>query len=97
VKRARRCEESSRGRAAGEDLPGVVLGMIVAPKGVKVVDNEAEVVERGEDAGELAVRRAGEQLLDAQAGHPAVGGVGVELCQPPVVRVEGPAAAARGR
>ena len=47
--------------------------------GVEVVDEEAQVVKQAQPRWHVAPADAGQQLLDREAGHAAVGGIDVEL------------------
>lgn len=99
---ARRNRRRSGGGGGGERwvggdgcLPAHVLEVLLAEVGVEVVHKVAQVVQPAQPGRQLAAAHAGEQLLDGQAHHAAVGRVGVELRHPPRQRLKAPAAAGR--
>jgi hypothetical protein len=62
-----------------DHLPVEVLDVLLAELRVQVVDEEAEEVQPAHPLWHVAPGDAGQQLLDGEAGHAAVGGVDVEL------------------
>ena len=75
-----------------DHLPSEVLDVLLAEVGVQVVDEEAQVVQPAQPRRHVAPGDAGQQLLDGEAGHAAVGGVDVELCDGAGDGLDAPAA-----